>query len=113
MMTDKPRKLSDTASMLLTAAAMRNDHLIAPPKLPVPATRQVVRSLLNAGFAEEVPAAISNPGYAWRTGEDGDLLVLRATALGIDRVSERDAGVVQRRVTAGAELTLPGRVTAP
>ena len=93
-MTDKSRKLSDTARALLTAAATRDDHFIAPPKLPVAATRQVVRSLLNAGFAEEVPAAISNPGYAWRTGEDGDLLVLRATALGIDRVSERDADAV-------------------
>lgn len=63
---------------------MRNDHLIAPPKLPVAAARQVVRSLLSAGFAEEVPTPMSDSGYAWRTGEDGDVLVLRATALGID-----------------------------
>jgi hypothetical protein len=72
---------------------MHDDHLIAPPKLPVAAARQVVRSLLNAGFAEEVPAPISNPGYAWRTGEDGDVLALRATAVGIDRVSEGDEDV--------------------
>jgi hypothetical protein len=70
-MTDNPRKRSDTARALLTAAAMRNDHLIAPPNLPVAAALQVVRSLLNAGFAEEVPAAISHPGYALRTGEGG------------------------------------------
>jgi hypothetical protein len=93
IMTDISRKLTDTARALLTAAAMRNDHLIALPKLPVAAARQVVRSLLNAGFAEEVPAAISNPGYAWRAGEDGDVLVLRATALGIDRVSDGGADV--------------------
>jgi hypothetical protein len=92
-MTDKPRKLSDTARTLLTAAAMRNDYLIALPKLPVAAARQVVRSLLNAGFAEEVPTPVSGPGYAWRTGEDGGVLVLRATALGISRVSEGDADV--------------------
>ena len=97
-MTDKPKKLSDTAHALLTAAAARNDHLIAaPPKLPVAAARQVVRSLLRAGFAEEVPAAISNPGYAWRTGEDGDVLVLRATALGIARALEGDADVAAHR----------------
>ncbi|MDX6654917.1 MAG: long-chain acyl-CoA synthetase [Solirubrobacterales bacterium] len=40
-MTDKPKKLSDTVRALLTAAARRNDHLIAPPKLPVAAARQV------------------------------------------------------------------------
>jgi hypothetical protein len=72
--------LSDTTRAVLTAAAARNDHLIAPPKLPVAAARQVVRSLLNAGLAEEVPAPISDPGYAWRTGEDGGVLALRATA---------------------------------
>jgi hypothetical protein len=93
-MTDKPKKLSDTARALLAAAAMRNDYFIALPKLPVAAARQVVRSLLNAGFAEEVPAPlVGDPGYAWRTGEDGDVLVLRATPLGIDRVSGGDADV--------------------
>jgi hypothetical protein len=92
-MTDNPKKLSDTARTRLTAAAMRNDYLIAPPKLPVASARQVVRSLLKAGFAEEVPAPVSDPGYAWRTGEDGDVLVLRATVLGITRTSERGADV--------------------
>jgi hypothetical protein len=27
--------------------------------------------VLNAGFAEEVPAPINDPGFARRTGEDG------------------------------------------
>jgi Protein of unknown function (DUF3489) len=88
MMTDKPRKLSNTARTLLTAAAMRDDHLIAPPKLPVAAARQVVRSLLNAGFAEEVPAPVNDPSYAWRTGADRGVLALQATALGIGRALE-------------------------
>jgi hypothetical protein len=87
-MTDKPKKLSNTARALLTAAAMRNDHLIALPKLPVAAARQVVRSLLNAGFSEEVPGPICGPIYAWRTGKDGGVLALRVTALGIARISE-------------------------
>ena len=53
-MTEKPKKLSDTARALLTAAALRDDHLIQAPQLPAAAARQVVRSLLNAGLAEEV-----------------------------------------------------------
>jgi hypothetical protein len=56
-MADKPKKLSDTARALLTVAATRGDHLIRPPKLPIVAARQVVRSLLNAGLVEEVPRA--------------------------------------------------------
>jgi hypothetical protein len=45
-MTEKPKKLSDTARALLTAAAARDDHLIRPPELPAAAARQVVQSLL-------------------------------------------------------------------
>ena len=59
-MTEKPKKLSDTARALLTAAAARDDYLIRPPQLPGAAARQVVRSLLNAELAEEVPAALSS-----------------------------------------------------
>jgi hypothetical protein len=87
-MTDKAKRLTDAARTLLTAAAMRDDHLIQPPHLPMAAVRQVTRSLLNAGLAEEVPAAINGPGYAWRTGEDGSVLVLRATALGLARIGD-------------------------
>jgi hypothetical protein len=87
-MTDKPKRLSDTARTLLTAAAFRDDNLIHPPLLPMAAARQVARSLLNAGLAEVVPAAINGPGYAWRTGENGAVLMLRATALGLARVAE-------------------------
>jgi hypothetical protein len=64
---DKPKKLSDTARALLTVAATRGDHLIRPPKLPIAAARQVVRSLLNAGQVEEVPARVEDavtPGGA-------------------------------------------------
>jgi hypothetical protein len=87
-MTDTPKKLSETARALLTAAAVRNDHLIRPPQLPIAAARQVIRSLLNAGLAVEVPALIEDAAYAWRTGEDGNVLVLHATRLGLARVSE-------------------------
>jgi hypothetical protein len=92
-MADKPKKLSDTARALLTVAATRGDHLIRPPKLPIVAARQVVRSLLNAGLVEEVPARVNDAGYAWRTGEDGEVLMLRATALGLARVGEGETGI--------------------
>jgi hypothetical protein len=39
-------------------AATRDDHLIALPKLPTAAVRQVVRSLLNAAMVQEIPAPI-------------------------------------------------------
>ena len=61
-MADKPKKLSDTARALLTVAASRGDHLIRPPKLPIAAARQVVRSLLGAGLAEETPVRGRRPG---------------------------------------------------
>src|ERR1700741_1952404 len=87
IMPDKPKKLSETARALLTSAAMRDDHVIPLPRLPVAAARQVIRSLLNGGLAEEGPAPIDDAGYAWRTGEDGDVLMLRATRLGLARVA--------------------------
>jgi hypothetical protein len=59
-MTDKSKKLSETARALLTAASARDDHLIQPPHLPAAAARQVVRSLLNAGLAEEVSAVVDD-----------------------------------------------------
>ena len=76
-MTDKPKKLSDTARALLTAAAMRNDNLVPLPRLPVAAVRQVVRSLMNAGFAGRcrrqstspvTPGAPVRMAEAWRCG---------------------------------------------
>jgi hypothetical protein len=87
-MTNIPQPISDTARALLTSATMRGDYLVRPPKLPIAAARQVVRSLLNAGLVEEVPAPIDDAGFAWRTGEDGRLLMLRATAVGTARVTE-------------------------
>ena len=89
-MSDKPKKLSDTARALLTLAATRDDHLIRPPNLPTAAARQVARSLLNAGLAEEVTAPIEDVGYAWHTGEDAGVLMLRATMLGLVRIGQGD-----------------------
>ena len=66
-MTNKPKKLSDTARALLTVSTTRADRLVRLPQLPIAAVRQVIRSLLNARLVEEVPAPIDEAGYAWRT----------------------------------------------
>jgi hypothetical protein len=43
----------------------------------------VVRSLLNHGFVEEVPAPIEDAAYTWRTGDDATVLMLCATDAGL------------------------------
>ena len=76
-------KLSDTARAVLEHAVIRTDHLVRPPALPAAARQNVVRSLLNRGLVQEVPASITDGAYAWRTGEDGVVLMLRATPIGL------------------------------
>jgi len=82
-MTKTPLKISDTARAMLTLASTRADRLVRPPQLPTAAARQVVRSLLNNRFVEEVPAPIEDAAYTWHTTDDGSALVLRATDAGL------------------------------
>jgi hypothetical protein len=86
-MTNKSKPISDTARALLTTAATRCDNLVQPPKLPIAAARQVVRSLFIGGLVEEVPAPIEDANFAWRIGEDGSVLMLRATALALGQIA--------------------------
>src|SRR3954452_5789977 len=81
---------------MLTLAVAREDRLVPPPKLPVAAARQVVRSLINNGLLEEVVATADDPASVWRTGDDGVPIVLLATGAGIDAVSG-SAGTSGRR----------------
>jgi hypothetical protein len=67
---------------------MRDDKLIRPPNLPIAAARQVVRSLLLAELAKEVPAPIDDAAYVWRRDENNVVLMLRATELGLSRIAE-------------------------
>ncbi len=90
-MTQTTIKLSDTARAVLEHAATRKDHLVRPPSLPAAARQKVVRSLLNRGLVEEVPALITDGAYAWRTGEDGVPLMLRATSAGLTAIGLADA----------------------
>jgi delta 1-pyrroline-5-carboxylate dehydrogenase len=90
---------------LLTTAASRDDRRIRPPQLPIAAARQVVRSLLNAGLAEEVAAPVDGAGYTWRTGEDGGSLMLRATVLGLVRITDGESTVAASVSATVAETT--------
>jgi len=83
-MAKAPNKISDTGRAMLTLAITREDRLVRPPRLPTAAARQVVRSLLNNGFAEEVPAPIEDAAYTWRNDDAGATLMLRATDAGLE-----------------------------
>ena len=87
-MTKAPLKISDTGRAMLTLAITREDRLVRPPQLPTAAARQVVRSLLNNGFVEEVPGPIEDAAYTWRTTDDGSTLMLRATDAGLAAIGE-------------------------
>jgi hypothetical protein len=94
---DKPKELSDTARALLTFAATRDDHLIRPPQLSITAARQVVRSLLNGGLAEEVPAPTEDAEYVWRKSDEDRGLMLRVTRLGLSRIDEVETSRSRRQ----------------
>ena len=109
-MTEHPIKLSATARAMLTLAATREDRLVRPPQLPVAAARQVVRSLLNNGFVEEVPAPTDDPAYVWREIADGTKLALRATGLGLTAIGDAAHAPV---ITGNEDQPAEGTVTEP
>ncbi len=81
-----PTNLSTTAQAVLATAAANADHIVTlPERLPIAAQRAVVKSTLNAGLLEEVPA--SEAQDARRTTESGERLLLRATEAGLAAVA--------------------------
>ena len=92
-------KLSETARAMLTLASTHRDRLVRPPQLPTAAARQVVRAMLRQDAVEEIAAPIEDAAYTWRTGEDGTVLMLRATEAGL-------AAIGQTAQAAEAPLTL-------
>ena len=92
-------KLSVTARAMLTLASTHRDRLVRPPQLPAAAARQVVRAMLNQDAVEEIAAPVEDAAYTWRTGEDGMVLMLRATEAGLSAVG-------QTTQAAEASLTL-------
>jgi hypothetical protein len=103
-MTQTATKLSDTARAVLEHAATREDHLVRPPSLPAAARQKVIRSLLNRGLVEEVPAPITDGAYARRRDEDGAVLMLRATPAGLTAIGLVDAGSLQEALTDAPTL---------
>jgi hypothetical protein len=74
------KPLSPTQAQILTAAAQHPARLaVAPPNLPSVARNAVIRSILNAGPLEEVPAPSEQPELAWRQEADGSSVAQRAT----------------------------------
>jgi hypothetical protein len=105
-------KLSDTQSILLTAAAQRSDGnlLPLPGSLRGGAASKVVGALLSRGFVEETviddtrsaDAALNTP---WRNLDDGRGVLLRITAAGLDSIGVERAtalGVTEGHITAAA-----------
>jgi hypothetical protein len=102
-------KLSDTQSILLTAAAQRADGnlLPLPGSLRGGAATKVVAALLARGLAEErsvETTAKADPALntVWRNADDGSGTLLRITpagldALGIEPGASQEAGAPQRR----------------
>jgi hypothetical protein len=94
-------KLSDTQSILLTAAAQRADGNL----LPLPGSRRggaaskVVGALLSRGDIEETVIDDTRPAdpalnTLWRNLDDGRAVLLRITAIGLDSIGiERPAAL--------------------
>jgi hypothetical protein len=79
-----PRRLSDTALILLGRAADSENQMILPIPKSVKARgktlERVLQSLLSQGFVEEAPVGLADE--AWRSGDDGRV-GLRITEAGL------------------------------
>ena len=85
--------LSNTARTTLMAAAARDDRAaLAPERLPVPAQRAVLKSLLKGGLLEEAAAEDDQP--AWRMTDAGECFALRITDAGLNAIGvDAEAGL--------------------
>ena len=108
-------KLSDTQSIILSAAAQHEMGLARAPKtLPAAARNAVFRSLIKNNLLTEINAPREHVGLGWRQDEDGTWIVARITdeglrAIGIDP-NEGDA-VAGEPDCSGIEGNVPD--TAP
>jgi hypothetical protein len=89
------KKLTDTATVILTSAAGRDDRRVLPlPKLKAPpvAVRKILASLLADGLVEEIAAARDDE--VWEQSEDRGqtTLVVAAAGLAAIGVSEETEG---------------------
>jgi hypothetical protein len=91
--------LTDTQSIILSAAAQRADHIALPlpTNLRGGAATKVVGTMLVKGLLEEVDADLRKRELIWRETGDGHGVTLVATAAGLDAV-----GVAQEAGPANA-----------
>ncbi len=79
------RKLSDTATVILTTAAARDDHRVLPLismlKAPRTVVQKVLKSLLTEKLVEEIPA--SRDDEVWEQSEQRGRTTLAITAAGL------------------------------
>ncbi|WP_426960155.1 DUF3489 domain-containing protein [Muricoccus radiodurans] len=101
--------LSDTQSLLLSQASQHPHGLMkAPDHLPAAARNAVVRSLLKAGMLEEIAAPTEHHDLGWRQNEDGTLMALRITEVGLRALGiEPDGGEASPTAQEGTGLKAP------
>ncbi len=87
--------LTDTQSIILSAAAQRADHIALPlpQNLRGGAATKVVGTMLAKGLLEEVDADLRKRELIWRETGDGHGVTLVATNAGLDAIGvEHEAG---------------------
>ena len=87
--------LTDTQSIILSAAAQRADHIALPlpTNLRGGAATKVVGTMLAKGLLEEVDADLRKRELIWRETGDGHGVTLIATDAGLDAIGiEHEAG---------------------
>jgi hypothetical protein len=91
-------QLSDTQTLILSAAAQRSEHIALPlpENLRGGAAAKVVGAMITKGFLEEVDANLRRDEPVWRETGDGHGTTLVATdaglaAIGIEPVGATDA----------------------
>ncbi|MGD0188076.1 MAG: DUF3489 domain-containing protein [Roseiarcus sp.] len=99
-------KLTDTQLLMLSAAAQREDRILAiPPKLKGGAAQKVAAKLIAASFVKEIKAKAEAP--AWRRdAESGLSFALKLTAAGL-KASATDNGVAANK-SAKTEMANDG-----
>ena len=102
-------KLSDTARIILSAAAQHEMGLARPPKtLPAAARNAVFKSLIKNNLLTEINAPREHVGLGWRQDEDGTWIVARITdeglrAIGIDPNEDNAVDAAERGGLTQAE----------
>jgi hypothetical protein len=109
-------KLSDTQSLILSAASQHAAGLAtAPSKLPAAARNAVFRSLIKQGLLAEVPAPREYAVLAWRQDADDAPIAARITQTGLRAIGVEPAegDAVADTAPTGATHDAPGETPAP